>query len=169
VRITESAIKSAVELSQRFIKSRALPDKALDLVSDAASHISMQQKNVPVEIQLMRASLEDKKSKLKNLRDENSNEADTGANELETDILGIESELGKKTVIWEKDKLRINAIQKLQDELASLSDDKGKQQLRKQIQDIRDELVFLRDEVNQQAILEQLAESTGKSLEELQK
>ena len=50
VRITDSAIVSAVKLSHRYITSRFLPDKAIDLIDEAASKLSIEIKSVPEEI-----------------------------------------------------------------------------------------------------------------------
>jgi ATP-dependent Clp protease ATP-binding subunit ClpB len=50
VRITDSAIVAASELSDRYITDRFLPDKAIDLIDEAASHLRMEIDSVPVEI-----------------------------------------------------------------------------------------------------------------------
>jgi len=59
VKITDEAIKAAVLLSSRYITERFLPDKAIDLVDEAASKVRMSLSAVPVELQQMEKSLED--------------------------------------------------------------------------------------------------------------
>ena len=59
VKITAEAIKAAVLLSSRYITERFLPDKAIDLVDEAASKVRMSLSAVPVELQQMEKSLED--------------------------------------------------------------------------------------------------------------
>ncbi|MEY3764225.1 MAG: hypothetical protein RLZ42_885, partial [Armatimonadota bacterium] len=59
VKITDEAIKAAVLLSSRYITDRFLPDKAIDLVDEAASKVRMSLSAVPVELQQMERSLED--------------------------------------------------------------------------------------------------------------
>ena len=59
VKITDEAIKAAVLLSSRYITERFLPDKAIDLVDEAASKVRMSLSAVPVELQHMEKSLED--------------------------------------------------------------------------------------------------------------
>ena len=59
VKITDDAIKAAVLLSSRYITERFLPDKAIDLVDEAASKVRMSLSAVPVELQQMEKSLED--------------------------------------------------------------------------------------------------------------
>jgi len=59
VKITDEAIKAAVLLSSRYITDRFLPDKAIDLVDEAASKVRMSLSAVPVELQQMEKSLED--------------------------------------------------------------------------------------------------------------
>ena len=59
VKITDEAIKAAVLLSSRYITDRFLPDKAIDLVDEAASKVRMSLSAVPIELQQMEKSLED--------------------------------------------------------------------------------------------------------------
>ncbi len=59
VKITDEAIKAAVLLSSRYITDRFLPDKAIDLVDEAASKVRMSLSGVPAELQQMEKSLED--------------------------------------------------------------------------------------------------------------
>ena len=59
VKITDEAIKAAVLLSSRYITERFLPDKAIDLVDEAASKVRMSLSAVPAELQQMEKSLED--------------------------------------------------------------------------------------------------------------
>lgn len=102
VEITDDAIASAVQLSQRYITDRTLPDKAIDLVDEAASRVRLQQSLPPLEIRQdkvklsklqseidhlsRKSSAEDAVTKLKSERDE----LEHSINQREDEWMGLE-------------------------------------------------------------------------------
>ncbi|MEM7647023.1 MAG: AAA family ATPase, partial [Pseudomonadota bacterium] len=79
VRITDSALIAAAQLSDRYISNRFLPDKAIDLIDESASKLSMEIKSVPVEIdrvqrQIMQLQIEEQALKKENDKNERLDE-----------------------------------------------------------------------------------------------
>lgn len=117
VRIKDEAIIAAVELSQRYINDRFLPDKAIDLVDEAASKLRMEINSMPVE-------LEDVERKIRQLeieREAIKRESDT----LKLDVLNKEiAELNDKRsdlrAKWQSEKEIVESIQKAKEEIESL-------------------------------------------------
>jgi len=67
VEITDDAITAAVQLSQRYITDRTLPDKAIDLIDEAASRVRLQQSLPPLPVRQDRARLNKLKSELEHM------------------------------------------------------------------------------------------------------
>jgi len=117
VRIKDEAIIAAVELSQRYINDRFLPDKAIDLIDEAASKLRMEINSMPVE-------LEDVERKIRQLeieREAIKRENDT----LKLDVLNREiAELNDKRADlrakWQSEKEIVESIQKVKEEIENL-------------------------------------------------
>lgn len=112
VRITDSALVAAVKLSHRYITSRFLPDKAIDLMDEAASKLSIETKSVPEEIdrierELMQLRIE--KEALKKEKDESSKER-VGVIDKEITTLQSKNQLLREQ--WEFEKGGIEQIKK---------------------------------------------------------
>ncbi len=120
VRITDGAIVSAVKLSHRYITARFLPDKAIDLIDEAASRLSIEIKSVPEEID----TIERKMVQLKIEREALKKEADSAAKERLKKIEGELQDLtGKNQVLreqWEFERGGLDRIKKLKSEIESL-------------------------------------------------
>jgi ATP-dependent Clp protease ATP-binding subunit ClpB len=89
VRITDAALIAAAELSDRYISNRFLPDKAIDLIDEAASKLSMEIKSVPVEIdqvqrQIMQLQIEQKALKHENENNDRLKVIDEEINKLQS-------------------------------------------------------------------------------------
>ena len=87
VEITDDAISSAVQLSQRYITDRTLPDKAIDLIDEAASRVRLQQSLPPLAVRQDRARLNKMKSELEHIGKRASNEESFAKLQLEIDEL----------------------------------------------------------------------------------
>ncbi|MBP5306633.1 MAG: ATP-dependent chaperone ClpB [Paludibacteraceae bacterium] len=111
VRIKDDALISAVELSSRYISDRFLPDKAIDLVDEAAAHLRMQMDSVPEELDDVERDikqLEIEREAIK--RDEsNSNKLDDINREI-AELREKESDLKGR---WTNEKKHVNVIQQL--------------------------------------------------------
>lgn len=120
VRITDPAIIAAATLSHRYISGRFLPDKAVDLVDEAASSLKMQVESSPVEVdQLKRkvTQLEIEKQALKNERDEKSK---SRLKELEKELAESSEKLHVLEARWQKEKELISGVRNLNEELEKL-------------------------------------------------
>src|SRR5213595_2869122 len=110
VRIQDSALVAAATLSHRYITDRFLPDKAVDLVDEAASRLRMELDSMPTEIdqlerQIMQLEIEE--SALKKEKDEASRER---LKKLEKALADLKEQSAKLKARWQNEKAAINAI-----------------------------------------------------------
>ena len=120
VRIKDSAIVSAATLSHRYISDRFLPDKAIDLIDEAAASLRMQIDSLPTEIdQLERRAtqLEIEKQALKKEDDQNSRERLAA---LEKELAGIREQSNALKANWKKEKDLIARQRELKERLEQL-------------------------------------------------
>src|SRR5579884_4019895 len=120
VRIKDSAIVAAATLSHRYITDRFLPDKAIDLIDEAAASLRIQIDSMPTEIdQLERRAtqLEIEKQALKKEDDPNSRER-LGA--VEKELAGIREESNALKARWQKEKEAITRQRALKEKLEQL-------------------------------------------------
>jgi ATP-dependent Clp protease ATP-binding subunit ClpB len=117
VRITDSAIVSAATLSNRYITDRFLPDKAIDLVDEAASRLKMEIDSKPEELDAIDRDL----MQMKIEREALKKETDPGSKErlarLEKSIADLEEQSKSLTQRWESEKNKLGVAQKLKEEL----------------------------------------------------
>jgi ATP-dependent Clp protease ATP-binding subunit ClpB len=115
VRITDSAIVSAVKLSHRYITARFLPDKAIDLIDEAASKLGIEAKSVPEEIdkierELMQLRIE--REALKKEKDEVSKER---LYKIETEIKTLSAQNQLLREQWDFERGGISEIKKVKE------------------------------------------------------
>jgi ATP-dependent Clp protease ATP-binding subunit ClpB len=120
VRITESAIHAAVFLSYRYITDRRLPDKAIDLIDEAASMIRMQIGSRPLPIDRKERELSSLIVMQEASRRENTPASKVEADKLEQRIAQIKEELGTLKQQWENEKKLIEEVQKKKNEVEQL-------------------------------------------------
>ena len=120
VRIKDEALVSAVSLSNRYITSRFLPDKAIDLVDEAASRLKMELDSRPTELD----KLERKLLQLSIERQALSREEDSASKErllkLEKEIADLTAERDAMKVRWENEKIDIQKIRELKQRIEEL-------------------------------------------------
>ncbi|KOG39266.1 ATP-dependent chaperone ClpB [Streptomyces decoyicus] len=120
VQIADSALVAAASLSDRYITSRFLPDKAIDLVDEAASRLRMEIDSSPVEIDELQRAVDRLKMEELALR----NETDAGSlqrlEKLRKDLADKEEELRGLTARWEKEKESLNRVGALKEKLDEL-------------------------------------------------
>jgi ATP-dependent Clp protease ATP-binding subunit ClpB len=120
VRITDSALVAAATLSHRYIADRFLPDKAIDLVDEAASRLRMEIDSMPVELdeaERRRMQLEIEREALRKETDDAS-KARLAA--LEKELADLEEQTGALKQRWEAEKSAIAAIRQTKTELEQL-------------------------------------------------
>ncbi len=114
VRIKDEAIVAAVELSHRYITSRFLPDKAIDLIDEAASRLRLEMNSVPEEID----SLERRVRQLEIEREAIRREGDSRRiADLDRDIENLKSQVSQKRAKWQGER---DIIRKIQENKASI-------------------------------------------------
>ena len=117
VDIQDSAIIAAARMSHRYITDRKLPDKAIDLVDEAASRLRMEMDSKPEAL----GKLDSRLIQLKMQREVLKNEEDAGAQAerkvLDDQIEELEKEYADLNEIWQAEKALVKGSQQLKDEL----------------------------------------------------
>src|SRR5437868_4347605 len=117
VRITDGAIVAAATLSNRYITDRFLPDKAIDLMDEAASRIRMEAESKPEEIE----TLDRRIIQLKIEREALKKEKDTASKErlkaLEGELAGLEEQSVALTTRWQAEKDKIAGEARIKEQL----------------------------------------------------
>ena len=120
VRITDSALVAATTLSNRYITDRFLPDKAIDLMDEAAARLKMQVDSKPEELD----SLDREIIRLKIEQEALKKETDTGSKTrlqmLEKELADLEKQSADLTSRWSAEKNKLSNAQKLKSELDAL-------------------------------------------------
>lgn len=117
VRITDSALVSAAQLSNRYITDRFLPDKAIDLVDEASSRLRMQVDSKPEELDAIDRDLLQMKIEREALRKETDEASKDRLENLEKEISDLEERSRVLTQRWEGEKSRLGSAQKIIEEL----------------------------------------------------
>jgi ATP-dependent Clp protease ATP-binding subunit ClpB len=134
VRITDSAIVAAATLSNRYITDRFLPDKAIDLVDEAAARLKMQVDSKPEELD----SIDREIMRLKIEQEALKKESDPGSKErlkrLETELKALEKQSADITSRWKAEKEKLSNAQKLKTELDQARTDLANAQRRGEYQ-----------------------------------
>jgi len=117
VRITDSALVAAATLSNRYITDRFLPDKAIDLVDEAASRLKMQIDSKPEALDAIDRDLMQMKIEREALRKESDTASKDRLDKLEKQIADLEEESKVLTQNWEAEKQKLGSAQKLKEEL----------------------------------------------------
>jgi ATP-dependent Clp protease ATP-binding subunit ClpB len=117
VRITDSAIVAAATLSNRYITDRFLPDKAIDLIDEAASRLRMEADSKPEAVD----ELDRRVIQLKIEREALKKETDAASKErlskVEQEIAGLERRLADLTARWRAEKEKLASVQRLKEQL----------------------------------------------------
>jgi len=113
VKILDSAIISAVELSQRYINDRFLPDKAIDLMDEAASRIRLQIDSKPEELDQVERKIIQNKIEFESLKKENDKKSQERSIDLNDEIKKLNEKFIKLNNNWRNEKENIINIQRL--------------------------------------------------------
>ncbi len=117
VRITDGALVSAATLSHRYISDRFLPDKAIDLMDEAASRIRMEVESKPEEIETLDRKIIQLKIEREALSKESDDASKSRLETLEKDLSELEQESTELTTRWQGEKDKINAEAQVKEEL----------------------------------------------------
>ncbi|RED48556.1 ATP-dependent chaperone ClpB [Aestuariispira insulae] len=119
IRITDSAIVSAATLSNRYITDRFLPDKAIDLVDEAASRLRMEVDSKPEEIEQLDRRIIQLKIEREALKKETDRGSKDRLEKLEEELSDLEAKSNKLTTAWQSEKDSLHSAQDLKEKLDS--------------------------------------------------
>ncbi|KAI5289398.1 chaperone ATPase hsp78, partial [Ascosphaera atra] len=117
VRITDGALVAAATYSNRYITDRFLPDKAIDLVDEAASALRLQQESKPDSIQELDRQIMTIQIELESLRKETDVASKERREKLEKTLAEKQKEVRGLTEIWEKERAQLDELKKAKEEL----------------------------------------------------
>jgi ATP-dependent Clp protease ATP-binding subunit ClpB len=117
VKIKDSALVAAAELSHRYIADRFLPDKAIDLMDEATSRIAMELQSVPSEIDEVQRRLVQLELAARQLADETEEHAKERLHDIEAESEGLRKKLADLRQQWEAEKLGVGSTQELRTQL----------------------------------------------------
>ena len=124
VRIQDDACIAAVQLSERYISERFLPDKAIDLMDEAAAKLRMERDSVPEELDEITRRLAQLEIERESIKRETSAVSDSAANtklqQLDKDIAELREQETQFRAKWESERQLINKIQQDKQQMESL-------------------------------------------------
>ena len=186
IRIQDTALVAAATLSDRYIADRFLPDKAIDLVDEAAAKIKMEVDSMPTEIDVVQRRLTQLQIEQEALKKERDAASKARREDIRKQVSDLEEQLDAMKAQWLREKEVIDEIRKatpkLEDlradaDMAERKGDLGKAaetrygkipELEKRIEDLRRQLAkvqekhaYLKEEVTDQDIAEVIAKWTG--------
>jgi ATP-dependent Clp protease ATP-binding subunit ClpB len=120
VRITDSALVAAANLSNRYIADRFLPDKAIDLVDEAASRLAMEKESVPEPIDRIQRRLRQLELAHRQLADEREESAIEKREEIESEMESLGRQLASLREQWDAEKMGLDDVQSIRKEAEQL-------------------------------------------------
>jgi len=186
VRITDGAIVAAAQLSNRYISDRFLPDKAIDLIDEAASKLRIEIDSMPEELDGVERKIKQLEIEREALKREKDDASTKRLEELNKELSELNEEGNKLKLHWSLEKEKIQAIRKMKSEIESTktlaekyeregnlgkvaelrygkiaSLEKQLQQETKALTDIQKEKKMLKEEVDAEDIAEVVSKWTG--------
>ncbi|AZZ49981.1 ATP-dependent chaperone ClpB [Rathayibacter rathayi] len=120
VAIADSALVAAASLSNRYITARQLPDKAIDLIDEAASRLRMEIDSAPVEIDELRRSVDRLKLEELALKKEKDEASKARLEKLREDLARRTAQLDELQERWERERASLNRVGELKNRLDAL-------------------------------------------------
>jgi ATP-dependent Clp protease ATP-binding subunit ClpB len=186
IRIQDSALVAAATLSDRYLTERFLPDKAIDLVDEAAAKIKMEADSMPVELDVAMRKLTHLQIEEQALKKERDAASKTRLGQVQKEIAEIREQADAIRMQWSKEKEILDQIRNVQpkaeelraqaDELQRKGDlgkvaeirygklpelEKKSEELRKQLAKVQEKASYLREEVTDQDIAGVVSKWTG--------
>jgi ATP-dependent Clp protease ATP-binding subunit ClpB len=120
VRIQDAALVAAAVLSHRYISDRFLPDKAVDLVDEAASRLKIELDSMPTEIDVIEREIMQDEMERQALKKEKDPASKERLAKIEKELADLKEQSAKLKAQWQNEKGEIDKARKLQEELESL-------------------------------------------------
>jgi ATP-dependent Clp protease ATP-binding subunit ClpB len=119
VRIRDSALVAAAVLSHRYISDRFLPDKAIDLVDEAAARLRMEATSAPAELDEVRRRIMQLEIEREGLRKEKDQASKERLERLEQELAGLKEQASGLEAQWQAELQQLNAVGQMQEQLDS--------------------------------------------------
>ncbi len=120
VRIKDSAIVAAATLSNRYIADRFLPDKAVDLIDEAASRLRIELDSMPSEIDAIDRRIIQLEIEKQSLKKDTDKAALERRDKIEKELAGLQSEMDRMKMHWSSEKDIIKKIQQIKSQMEAL-------------------------------------------------
>lgn len=120
IKITDGAIVSAVKLSKRYIADRFLPDKAVDLIDEAASSLRIEIDSRPTEVDKLERKIRRLEIESKALKKEKNGKAQEKITQIAKELSDLKEKSKKLTLQWQSEKGLISATRKYKEEIDKL-------------------------------------------------
>ena len=117
IRIKDSALVRATVLSKRYIRDRFLPDKAIDLIDEAASRLRMEIDSSPVELDSIQRHLRQLEIEVEALKQETDTASQTRLSSIQTEIETLRQQEDTLNTQWSSEKTMLQTIQQLKQEI----------------------------------------------------
>jgi ATP-dependent Clp protease ATP-binding subunit ClpB len=117
VRISDSALVAAAQLSHRYITDRFLPDKAIDLVDEAASRLRMEVDSKPEELDALDREILQKQIEAEALKKEDDDASRDRLGKLEAELANLQEKSSEMTAQWQAERDRLNDARELKEQL----------------------------------------------------
>jgi len=114
VRIKDAALVAAAVLSKRYISDRFLPDKAIDLVDEAASHLRMEATSRPAELDEVMRRVMQLEIEREGLRKEKDEASQARLGRLEAELAGLKEQATALTTRWQQELGQLNSVSQIQ-------------------------------------------------------
>lgn len=157
IKILDEAIKAAVNLSHRYISDRFLPDKAIDLIDEAASRLKIERSTSPTELDDLRRELNSKEVELESIRRDSLENSYIPV--LTQEIANLRERENELAAKWQNERRQLDAIQLKNNELSRIEAEKDIAQnqgrysevvsLNERISIVKDEICRLSSEYEQ--------------------
>jgi len=123
VKVTDGALVAAATLSNRYITDRFLPDKAIDLIDEAAARLRMQIDSKPEELDTLDREIVRMKIELEALKKETDSASKDRLKRLEKDLLSLQEQADALTAKWKAEKDKLSSAAELQNKLDKAKND----------------------------------------------
>ncbi len=117
VRISDSALVAAAQLSHRYITDRFLPDKAIDLMDEAASRLRMEVDSKPEELDALDREILQKQIEAEALKKEDDEASQSRLEKLELELANLQQRSSEMTAQWQAERDRLNSARELKEHL----------------------------------------------------
>lgn len=126
VQITDAAIVAAAKLSHRYITNRFLPDKAIDLIDEAASKLAIENRSVPEEIDEINRKILSLKVEVESLKKENDAQSQERRKKIENELQSLTIQSQSQKEKWQLERRDIDQVKKLKTDIETVKNDVAK-------------------------------------------